>query len=35
MRVITRGDLDGFACTVFLTVMHDVTDIRFAHPRDM
>ncbi len=35
MRVITRGDLDGLACTVFLTVMHDVTDIRFAHPRDM
>ena len=35
MRVITRGDLDGFASTVFLSVMNDVTDIRFAHPRDM
>ncbi len=35
MRVITRGDLDGLASTVFLTVMNDVTDIRFAHPRDM
>ena len=35
MRAITRGDLDGLASTVFLSVMNDVTDIRFAHPRDM
>ncbi len=35
MRVITRGDLDGLASTVFVSIMHDVTDIRFAHPRDM
>ena len=35
MRVSTRGDLDGLASTVFLSVMNDVTDIRFAHPRDM
>jgi hypothetical protein len=35
MRVITRGDLDGLASTVFLSLMNEVTDIRFAHPRDM
>ena len=35
MRVITRGDLDGLASTVFLSIMKDVTDVRFAHPRDM
>ncbi len=35
MRVITRGDLDGLASSVFLSVMNDVTDISFAHSRDM
>ncbi len=35
MRVITRGDLDGLASTVFLSVMNGVTDLRFAHPRDV
>ena len=30
MRVITRGDLDGLASTVFLTVMNDVTFIEAA-----
>ena len=35
MRVVTRGDFDGLASTVFLTIMTGVTDISFAHPRDM
>ena len=35
MRVITRGDFDGLASTVFLSIMNEVTDISFAHPRDM
>lgn len=35
MNVVTRGDLDGLACTVFISLMEDVQKVRFAHPRDM
>ena len=35
MNVVTRGDLDGLACTVFIGLMEDVDKIRFSHPKDM
>jgi len=35
MRLITRGDVDGLACSVFITSMEQIDAIRFAHPKDM
>ncbi len=35
MRVITRGDMDGLACTVFIFDMENYNEIYFAHPKDM
>ncbi|MFC2072544.1 exopolyphosphatase [Chloroflexota bacterium] len=35
MRVITRGDMDGITSVVLLSLVEDVTEIVFAHPRDM
>lgn len=35
MRLITRGDVDGLACAVFLTLVEEIESIRFAHPKDM
>ena len=35
MRVVTRGDLDGLACTVFISLMESVDQVRFAHPKDV
>ena len=35
MRLITRGDLDGLASSVFLTLKEDIDEILFAHPKDM
>jgi len=35
MRLITRGDVDGLACAVFITTMEKVDSIKFAHPKDM
>jgi len=35
MRVLTRGDLDGLTSSVFLTLAEKVTEIRFAHPKDV
>ena len=38
MRFLTRGDLDGLASLVFLTMVEelgDISDIYFAHPKDM
>ena len=35
MRLITRGDVDGLACAVFITTMEKVESIKFAHPKDM
>ena len=35
MRVFTRGDMDGITSVVLLSLVEDVTEIVFAHPRDM
>ncbi len=35
MRVITRGDMDGITSVVLLSLVEDVTEIAFAHPKDM
>lgn len=35
MRLITRGDSDGLACAVFLTIMDKIESIKFVHPKDM
>jgi len=35
MRLITRGDADGLACAVFITITEKVESIIFAHPKDM
>ncbi|MDQ7781034.1 MAG: exopolyphosphatase [Planctomycetota bacterium] len=34
MRIITRGDMDGLASSVLLTVAEDVKEILFVHPKD-
>ncbi len=35
MRVFTRGDMDGLTSLVLLTIAEKVTEIAFAHPKDM
>lgn len=35
MRLITRGDMDGLTCTVFLTLMEKIDEIKFTHPKDL
>ncbi len=35
MNVLTRGDLDGMTASLFLTIAESVTDIKFAHPKDV
>lgn len=35
MRVLTRGDLDGLTATVFLSLVEKVTEVKFAHPKDV
>lgn len=35
MRLISRGDMDGLTSAVLLTVVEKVTDVGFAHPKDM
>jgi hypothetical protein len=35
MRVLTRGDMDGMTSTVLLSLVEDVTEISFSHPKDM
>ncbi len=34
-NILTRGDMDGLTSSVILTEMHDIDDIRFAHPKDV
>lgn len=34
MRIITRGDFDGFASSVLLSVVEEVDEIRFVHPKE-
>jgi hypothetical protein len=35
MRLITRGDLDGLACSVIITEHEDVSEIVLLHPQDI
>lgn len=35
MRVLTRGDLDGLTSAVLISIAEKVTEIRFAHPKDV
>lgn len=35
MRIITRGDFDGLSATVLVSQMEDISDVSFAHPKDM
>jgi len=35
MRILTRGDLDGLTSTVLLTMSEQVSEIRFAHPKEV
>ncbi len=35
MRILTRGDVDGLASSVLLTVVEKIKEIRFAHPKDV
>ncbi|OHB77337.1 MAG: hypothetical protein A2Z34_10985 [Planctomycetes bacterium RBG_16_59_8] len=35
MRLISRGDMDGLASAVLLTLVEDIKDAGFAHPKDM
>ena len=35
MRILTRGDLDGLTCSVFLSMVEKITEVRFAHPKDV
>jgi len=34
MRVVTRGDFDGLVSSVLLSVVEDIREIRFVHPKD-
>jgi hypothetical protein len=35
MRVLTRGDLDGLTATVLISLAEKVTEVKFAHPKDV
>jgi len=35
MRILTRGDLDGLTSSMLLTLVEKITEIRFAHPKDV
>ena len=35
MRILTRGDLDGLTSSVLLTLVKEIKEIRFAHPKDV
>jgi hypothetical protein len=35
MRLVTRGDLDGLTCAVFITSCEEIEDIQLAHPQDI
>ncbi len=34
-RILTRGDMDGLACSVLLTEVESIGEIRFVHPKDV
>ena len=35
MRILTRGDLDGLTSAVFISMAEKVSEIKFAHPKDV
>lgn len=35
MRLISRGDFDGLGAAVLLTLVEDIKEVGFAHPKDM
>lgn len=35
MRVLTRGDLDGLTATVLISIAEKITEVKFAHPKDV
>jgi hypothetical protein len=35
MRILTRGDMDGLTSAVFLSMVENIREIRFAHPKDV
>jgi len=35
VRILTRGDMDGLTSSVLLTIVEDIKEIRFAHPKDV
>ena len=35
MRILTRGDMDGLTSAVFLTMVENIREVRFAHPKDV
>ncbi len=35
MRELTRGDLDGLTSAVFISIAEKVTEVKFAHPKDV
>ncbi len=35
MRIVTRGDVDGLASSVLLTLVEDIKEVYFAHPKDV
>jgi nanoRNase/pAp phosphatase (c-di-AMP/oligoRNAs hydrolase) len=35
MRVLTRGDLDGLTSAVLISIAEKVTEVKFAHPKDV
>lgn len=35
MRILTRGDMDGMTASLLLTLVEDVREIHFAHPKDV
>jgi hypothetical protein len=35
MRLVTRGDLDGLTCAVFITSCETIDEIVLVHPQDI
>ncbi len=34
MRIVTRGDFDGLTSSVLISLVEDIREIRFVHPKD-
>lgn len=35
MRLVTRADLDGLACAILIKHVEEITEVDFAHPKDV